>query len=41
LDSSVLGTDFYNDATVSQPNVLLHEALHVALEGWVVQAMWI
>jgi RHS repeat-associated protein len=27
----VLGRDFYNDPTVSQPNVLLHEALHVAL----------
>ena len=27
----VLGTDFYNDPTVSQSDVLLHEALHVAL----------
>ena len=27
----VLGMDFYNDPSVSQPDVLLHEALHVAL----------
>ena len=27
----VLGRDFYNDPTVSQADVLLHEAMHVAL----------
>jgi hypothetical protein len=27
----VLGRDYYGDSTISQPDTLLHEALHVAL----------
>jgi hypothetical protein len=32
LPDIVLGTDFFNDPTVSAPNVLLHEFLHYALD---------